>query len=58
MGSTLLKGGTLVNEGKVFQADIRIIDQRISEISTQGLLAKLHETVIDAVGKYIIPRHD
>ncbi|KAA3642649.1 MAG: dihydroorotase [Bacteroidetes bacterium] len=55
MGSTLLKGGTLVNEGKVFQADIRIIDQRISEISTQGLLAKLHETVIDAAGKYIIP---
>lgn len=55
MSSTLLKGGTLINEGRQFQADIRIVDQRISEISEQGLSAKENETLIDLTGKLIIP---
>lgn len=55
MKTTLLKGGSLVNEGRIFQADLRIEGQRISEISEQGLAAKDNETVIDLAGKLIIP---
>lgn len=55
MSTTLLKGGTLVNEGRQFQADIRIAGQYIAEISEQGLSAKENETVIDLSGKLVIP---
>lgn len=55
MKTTLLKGGSLVNEGRIFLADLRIEGQRISEISEQGLAVKENETVIDLEGKLIIP---
>lgn len=52
---TLIKGANLVNEGEIFQADVRIEDERILEISRQGLTAKENETIIDAEGLYLIP---
>jgi dihydroorotase len=55
MSITLLKGGTLVNEGRQFQADLRITGLRITEISEQGLSAKPNETVIDVSGKLVVP---
>ena len=30
--STLIKNATIVNEGAVFESDLRITDQRISDI--------------------------
>ena len=53
--SILIQGATVVNENKIFKADVRIVGERISEISTQGLSSKPNEKVIDAKGLYLIP---
>lgn len=53
--STLIQGATLVNENEIFEADLRIIGERIDEISRDGLLAKENEQVIDAKGLHLIP---
>jgi len=51
----LIKNATLVNENKVFEADVRIEGERIAEISTTGLTAKENEEIIDAKGLHLIP---
>ena len=53
--SFLIKGATLVNENKVFKADVRIEGERIAEISTSGLSTKPNEELINAEGLYLIP---
>lgn len=53
--SFLIQGGSLINEGQVFEADIRIEGERITEISKQGLSAKENEQVIDARGLLVMP---
>jgi dihydroorotase len=53
--SFLIQGGTLINEGQVFEADIRIEGERITAISKQGLSAKENEQVIDAKGLLVMP---
>lgn len=53
--SILIQGATLVNEGKVVEADLRIKEDRIEEISEQGLTAKTNERVIDAKGLHLLP---
>ena len=55
MSSVLIKGAKLVNEGAIFDADVRIDGRRIAEISKQGLSAKVNETVINAEGLYMLP---
>ena len=50
---TLIKNGTLVNEGLTFQADILLKDQFIDKIGTD--LSHLTATVIDAAGMLVLP---
>ncbi|MDB9963832.1 dihydroorotase [Vicingaceae bacterium] len=51
----LIKGATLVNENKIFEADVRIVGERIAEISPTGLEARKNERIIDAQGLHLIP---
>lgn len=53
--SVLIKYATLVNEGEIFQADVRIEGERIAEINRNGLVTKSGEKVIDAEGLYLLP---
>lgn len=54
MSAYLLKGGTLVNEGLVFQADLRIHRDRIETIGS-SLSARPNETVINCEGLHVFP---
>lgn len=54
MKSTLIKNALVVNEGKIFESDLRIEDQRISAIGTE-LIARDTDHVVDANGKYLLP---
>lgn len=51
----LIKGGTLVNEGRIFKADIVIENDLISEIITSGEAGEDYAEIINATGRYIIP---
>jgi dihydroorotase len=56
MNKLLLKNGTLVNEGKVYQADILIEGDRIVKIEKNGINSfDSGVEVYDATGKHIIP---
>ncbi len=54
MSKTLLVNGTLVNEGRIFDADILIDGDRIAKIES-GLPASSAETVIDVSGCHVLP---
>lgn len=54
MSSTVLKGGTLINEGKKFEADILIKNGRIEKIAPSIDGAEANE-VINVEGKYVLP---
>ena len=49
----LIKGATIINEGKIFAGDVRIQSGRIAEIGSN--LIAYDEEVIDAEGKYLLP---
>lgn len=51
----LIQGAQLINENEIFNADLRIEGQYISEINRQGLSPKPNEQVINAEGRYLIP---
>ncbi len=55
MSSILIQGASIVNEGRIEEADLRISGERIEEISRQGLNAKENEKVIDAKGLHLLP---
>lgn len=52
---TLIKGGTIVNEGKTFTADLVIENDRIAGIYLPGDYTEDHFEIIDATGQFIIP---
>ncbi|GHE50391.1 MAG: dihydroorotase [Bacteroidota bacterium] len=54
MASTLLLNGTLVNEGKIFEADILIANGRIERIG-KDLQHVAADQTIDATGLHILP---
>jgi len=54
MSSTLITNARLVNEGRVFDADLRIEDGRIARIES-GLAARDGERVVDAAGRWLLP---
>ena len=51
---TLIVNARLVNEGREFDADLRISGGRIAQIGT-GLTAGARETVVDAAGRRLLP---
>lgn len=53
--SILIQGASIVNEGEIFEGDVRIEGEHIAEISKQGLSAKANEKVINAKGLHLIP---
>ena len=53
MSKILLKNGTLINEGKVFESDLLIENGRIAKIAND--ISDEHAQVIDIAGKYLIP---
>ncbi len=53
MESFIIKGGQVINEGKIFPADILIENGRISQIASQ--LSQGADIEINAEGKHIIP---
>ena len=52
--STRIVNARLVNEGREFDGDLRIVGDRIAEIGP-GLSARAGETVIDAAGRRLLP---
>jgi len=52
--STLIVNARLVNEGREFDGDLRIVGDRIDAIGS-GLNARERETVIDAAGRRLLP---
>lgn len=54
MKSTLIINANIVNENKVFQADVLIRGERIEKIG-KDLQATFADQVIDAKGKYLLP---
>jgi len=54
MKHTLIKHARIVNDGKIIEADLRIVGQRISQIATE-LAATSHDHIIDAEGQYLLP---
>ena len=54
MPSTLITNARLVNEGRVFDADLRIESGRIARIES-GLTARDGEQVVDAAGRWLLP---
>lgn len=54
MPSTLITNARLVNEGRVFEADLRIENGRIARIES-GLAARDGEQVVDAAGRWLLP---
>ena len=53
---TLIKGGTLVNEGRLFDGSILIEDSRIAQIYTEPHTPEAsYDEVIDASGCFVLP---
>ena len=53
MFDLVLKNGTIVNDGKVFEADIAITNERIEQVDSMIASEAHHE--INLEGKHIIP---
>lgn len=51
----LIQNAQLINEGRKYQADLRISEGKIQQISEKGLMPQTDEKLIDGKGKYLIP---
>lgn len=51
----LIKGATLVNEGRIFEANVLIVDQLIAKISEDEILEENPDEILDASGLYLLP---
>ena len=54
MASTLIKHARVVNEGQIKEADLRIVDNRIEQIST-GIQAQASDHIVEANGCHLLP---
>ena len=54
MTNYVLKGGQIVNEGKIFQGDIRIKQGRIDKIAS-SISPAAEDQIIDLNGKHVFP---
>ncbi len=55
MARTIIKGGTLVNEGRSFRADLVIEGESISAIEERASARGSDDTVVDATGCFVLP---
>jgi dihydroorotase len=53
MYDLILKNGTLINEGKIFESDIAIKGDRIEKIASS--IDAESKSIVDLEGKYVIP---
>jgi len=53
MSKYLLKNGKIINEGKIFDADILIVNDRIEKIASS--ISDSSAEIIDVAGKWILP---
>lgn len=53
MARILLKNATIINEGKQFESDLLIVNQRIEKIASS--ISDDHATIVDLKGKWLIP---
>ncbi|TNF67544.1 MAG: dihydroorotase [Gammaproteobacteria bacterium] len=53
MSAYIIKNAIIVNEGKQIETDIKVKNGRIEKIAPH--ITSTHATIIDALGKYIIP---
>nr|WP_010130925.1 dihydroorotase [Microbulbifer agarilyticus] len=54
MKSTLIKNARIVNEGKTFEADLRIVNDRIAKLESE-ITAQPGDQIVDATGLHLIP---
>jgi len=54
MSATLIKSARVVNEGRIAEMDLRIVNQRIETIAS-NISVRLGDQVIDAKGYYLLP---
>ena len=54
MATTIIKNATLVNEGQIQEADLRIKNQRIDKIANE-ISIKEGDQVVDALGYWLLP---
>ena len=52
---TLIKDGTIVNEGHQQKADILVVDDRIASVFPCGTTATDYDNIIDATDCYVLP---
>jgi dihydroorotase len=52
--STLIKNAKIINEGNIYEADIRVKDQRFERIDT-SISAKPQDIIIEANGNFLLP---
>ena len=52
---TLIKNGTIVNEGQQQKADVLVIDDRIVSILPSGITTVECDIIIDATDCYVLP---
>ena len=55
MSKVLIKGGTIVNEGRSFQGDLLIDGEVISDIFEGMAPRGIYDEVVDATGCFILP---
>jgi len=55
MNDILIKNALIVNEGKIFEGDVHIVDEYIAEINSSISVKSSKTRVIDAEGKLLIP---
>ena len=53
MYDLILKNGTLINEGRIFESDIAIKGDRIEKIASS--IDAESKSIVDLEGKYVIP---
>lgn len=53
MAKQLIKNATVVNENKIFEADVLLLDDRIQKIGKD--ISDAEAKIIDATGKYLLP---
>ena len=55
MTNWLIRNANVVNEGRIFQADVLVRNGRIEQVNEQGIGSAIGAQEFDAKGKYLLP---